>query len=110
MDFLTKYENETGFVLNTGKQLPEFKDRDAFMDYVGEHRFDFTQVQLNIRKDFLEANGYKLNRKNLINVDLSDQITAEPDPSTSLVEELQKLDEASNETGPALPPPPAPES
>ena len=75
----SEHEKESGkFALEVGKYGgSRTMSREEFDNIVKSHMSEFTGVDYKNRVKFLEANGYEVNRENLINAELSAKPTAE---------------------------------
>lgn len=70
-DLVTNIEKKTGIVAREAKHSADFKTAEQLMQDYTDHPERYVGVSYNDRVAFLEKNGYKLTRQNLINADLS---------------------------------------
>ena len=73
MEIVTKLEKESGIIArDPNKKLPaDVKTPEQLQAYYFENANDFDLVDYEPRVEFLEANGYKVTRENLIDSSLS---------------------------------------
>lgn len=70
-DIITKLEKETGLVAHQARRMEKITTKDELVQDYADNRDAYLMINYDDRVAFLEANGYKVTRRNLLNADLS---------------------------------------